>query len=83
MGSIGSCVNSYGTFAICRPLFSNLWWDAPVVKDYDLDHAFDHVPGTQNPGKLSGERFHRLLACLGVRVVCFPEGKSRARSTGS
>jgi hypothetical protein len=60
----------YGMFLVCRPLFRDLSWDAPIVKDELLLSAFGHVPSTQNPGVLDGEAFRWLLEAVGVYRDC-------------
>jgi hypothetical protein len=56
-------------FVVCRPLFLDLSWGAPVVEDEHLVSAFGKVPGTRNPGVLPGEGFRRLLRLVGVPIV--------------
>jgi hypothetical protein len=59
----------YPAFVICRPLFLDLSFGAPVVEDEDLLCAFGKVPRTQNPGELPGEELWWLLEFVGVRIA--------------
>jgi hypothetical protein len=58
----------HGQFLACEALFRDLSFDAPVVHDSDLKHAFGKVPGTQNPAPIPLERLKRLMKRLGLRV---------------
>jgi hypothetical protein len=60
---------SFGTFVVCRVLFRDLSWNAPVVTDDTLIAAFGRIPATQNPGNLSSRRFRQLLELLGIGAV--------------
>jgi len=57
-----------GTFVICKPLWIDLTWNAPVVHDELLKDVFGAVPGTRNPGRLDLKRLTVLLERLGLRV---------------
>jgi hypothetical protein len=58
----------HGVFVACDPVLRYLGWDAPVVTDHHLEHAFGRVPGTQNPGERLVEELQGLLELLGIRV---------------
>jgi hypothetical protein len=60
--------STFPTFVVCKPLFRELRWNAPIVTDSNLIKAFGCVPGTQNPGKLDPKRFVRWLKQYGVHV---------------
>jgi hypothetical protein len=67
--------NAYGTFVVCKVLFRDLSWQAPVVEDKHLRFAFGRIPGTQNPGALSLQELNRFVRALSVRVS-LPGGAS-------
>lgn len=48
-----------------KPLFRDLSWDAPVVREADLKAAFGRVPGTQNPATVSLSGLDTLMQRLG------------------
>lgn len=58
----------HGTFVICKPLFRDLSWEAPVVSDRKLMRTFGHTPGTLNPGAHSLDRYCRLMKLLRIPV---------------
>lgn len=53
---------------ICRPLFTAISWEAPLVTEAMLVDAFKRVPGTRNPGVLPETQSLRLLNQLQVDV---------------
>jgi hypothetical protein len=58
----------FGTFVVCKPLFRDLSWDAPVVEDRHFFAAFGRIPGTHNPGRKTFGDFHSLMSVLGLDV---------------
>jgi hypothetical protein len=58
----------HGRFVACEPLFVDLSWDAPVVREEDLVHAFGYLPGTRNPGAMPVESAERLKARLVIHA---------------
>ena len=58
----------YPTFVVCRPLFRELSWNAPVVEDAHMIKALGHLPGTQNPGALPLEALTGLMRAVGIDV---------------
>ncbi|MEW4451986.1 hypothetical protein AB1L30_04800 [Bremerella sp. JC817] len=58
----------YGSYAICRKLFCDVSWEAPIVQDDDLIKAFGRVPGTQNPGAVPERQFLKFLKRLRVGI---------------
>jgi hypothetical protein len=59
------------TFLICRPLFRELSWAAPIVTGEHIQRAFGRRIGTQNPGKLDCDKFMRFLKMIGVSIELF------------
>jgi hypothetical protein len=59
-------VETHPRFLVCRALFRDLSWEAPVVADQHLLDAFGRIPGTQNPGALPEDGFTRLMQALGI-----------------
>ena len=59
----------FGTFVVCKPLFRDLSWDAPVVQDGDLINVFGKVPGTHNPGARTFAECRALMKRLRIGVV--------------
>jgi hypothetical protein len=67
----------YPIFVVCRPLFCDLSWNAPIVKDEHFTRAFGQPPSTQNPGALDGSAFDTFLKLVDVHLVTppgFPTG---------
>ncbi len=60
---------NFGTFLICRPLFRDLSWSAPVVMREHFEKAFGRLPGTQNPGSLPRAQFQSFLELIGIAVT--------------
>lgn len=60
-----------GTFVVCRKLWSNLSWSAPVFIRDDLFAAFGYPPGTQTPGELNVEGFNRFIEQLEIPLPPF------------
>jgi hypothetical protein len=56
----------HGRFVACEPLYVELSWDARVVHERDLRHAFGYLPGTRNPGAMAPEGIKRLMRRLGL-----------------
>lgn len=59
-------VRKFGTFVVCERKFIDLSWNAPKVSDECLLEAFERIPGTRNPGKLSAEAFCRMVKKIGI-----------------
>jgi len=62
-------VRRFSTFALCKRLFRDLSWNAPVVQDADLRAVFGTLPGTQNPGAWPMAKLRPLQKRLGIRVL--------------
>lgn len=56
----------YGVFLVCHADFVDVTENAPKVPNDYLLTAFGRRPGTQNPGSLPQEQFHRLLQLAGI-----------------
>jgi hypothetical protein len=64
----GTRAADYPTFVVCRKLWSDLCWSAPVLTDEDLEEAFGDIPGSQNPGSLLRAQFLKLLRRLRINI---------------
>ena len=60
--------SKHPAFVVCERIFLKLCWDAPIVSDACLREAIGYLPGTQNPGALDLEAYHRLMHLLGIPV---------------
>lgn len=58
----------WGTFVICKSLWTDLSWQAPEITDDTLVAAFGYVPGTRNPGAQTIASGNRLLKKLGLLI---------------
>ena len=63
----------YGVFHVCHAVFVDVTENAPTIPNDYLLTAFGRCPGTQNPGSLPEEQFHRLLQLAGIFVP--PSGR--------
>jgi hypothetical protein len=55
-------------FVVCKPLFVNVSWSAPVITDDQLVDLFDKIPSTQNPGRLPLELLKPFAGLLGIAI---------------
>jgi hypothetical protein len=58
----------YPTFVVCRTLYRDLSWTAPLVTDDHLALCFGESPSTQNPTSLDCSGFEKLLKVTGIRL---------------
>lgn len=56
----------WSTFVICRPLFRELSWQAPIIDESLLTAVFGYLPGTRNPGKHDFDCFAKLTSSLRI-----------------
>lgn len=61
----------FKTFLVCRALYRELSWDAPMIGDDHLMRAFGRIPATQNPGRLRPSEFRTLLELLEIPMADF------------
>jgi hypothetical protein len=59
----------WGSFVVCRKMWRELGWDAPVVRDENLLDAFGRIPGFRNPGEMSMDDLQSFLAVMGLELA--------------
>lgn len=60
-------------FVVCKPLFVDLSWSAPVITDDQFIELLDRVPSTQNPARLTITLLKRLVKLLKIEVQPFSQ----------
>lgn len=58
----------YPVFVVCRTLFVDLSWQAPVIEEQHLIRAFGRVLPTRNPPTVTETNFRKFLTLLPVSV---------------
>jgi hypothetical protein len=56
------------TFVVCKKLWSDLSWSAPIVSESILCKVFGKPPRTQNPGKRPLPKLETFLRLLGIEL---------------
>ena len=63
--------SDWGKVAVCEPLYCDLSWDAPVVRDEQFATSLGGVPATRNPGARPLDEFGRFVRVMGIPVPRF------------